>query len=201
QRRASLQVTSLLRLAPDALASPVLAQPTEVQLDHPASPTPSYHGITKAIDLWAMGVTLYCLVYGRCPFIADTEYELFQIIPHQELEFPDEVRGAGAQVPDGLKDLIRGLMDKDYTHRLTIDQVKRHPWVVEGLEDGHRWAERTDPHGQYPEVEVSSHDISNALVPLYQWPKRLGQGIRRMSLSVVNSLKGWRGKKKSSPEL
>ncbi|RKP38913.1 kinase-like domain-containing protein, partial [Dimargaris cristalligena] len=43
-----------------------------------------YQGITKAIDVWAMGVTLYCLIYGRCPFVADNEFELFQVIPRQD---------------------------------------------------------------------------------------------------------------------
>lgn len=33
-----------------------------------------------AIDIWALGVTLYCFIYGRVPFIADTEFELFSVI-------------------------------------------------------------------------------------------------------------------------
>ncbi|KAJ2384403.1 hypothetical protein GGI23_006936, partial [Coemansia sp. RSA 2559] len=45
--------------------------------------------ITPAIDIWAMGVTLYCLIYGRVPFQATTEFELFNIIPHKQIEFPD----------------------------------------------------------------------------------------------------------------
>ena len=37
--------------------------------------------IGRAIDVWAMGVTLYCLVYGKIPFEADSEYELLNLIP------------------------------------------------------------------------------------------------------------------------
>lgn len=36
------------------------------------------------IDIWAMGVTLYCLVFGRVPFNAETEFALFQIISRKE---------------------------------------------------------------------------------------------------------------------
>ena len=39
--------------------------------------------IGKAIDVWAMGVTLYCFVFGRVPFIAETEFELFNVISKQ----------------------------------------------------------------------------------------------------------------------
>ncbi|KAI8922664.1 kinase-like domain-containing protein, partial [Entophlyctis helioformis] len=44
--------------------------------------------IGAPIDIWAMGVTLYCLVFGKVPFIADTEFELFNVIVRQPLLFP-----------------------------------------------------------------------------------------------------------------
>lgn len=44
--------------------------------------------ITKAIDVWALGVTLYCLLFGHPPFTADSEYALFTVIPHEDYELP-----------------------------------------------------------------------------------------------------------------
>ena len=35
------------------------------------------------IDIWAMGVTLYCLIFGQVPFMGQTEFELFHIIVKQ----------------------------------------------------------------------------------------------------------------------
>ena len=46
--------------------------------------------ITEKIDIWAFGVTLFCLIYGCVPFIADSEFELFDVIVNQPLVFPDE---------------------------------------------------------------------------------------------------------------
>ncbi|CAN6642209.1 hypothetical protein TRVA0_019S00782 [Trichomonascus vanleenenianus] len=47
--------------------------------------------ITNKIDVWAFGVTLFCLLYGTVPFYADSEFELFDVIVNQNLVFPDEM--------------------------------------------------------------------------------------------------------------
>lgn len=38
------------------------------------------------IDIWAVGVTLYCISFGCVPFIAPTELKLFQVICKQRFE-------------------------------------------------------------------------------------------------------------------
>ncbi|KAI8576938.1 hypothetical protein K450DRAFT_111645 [Umbelopsis ramanniana AG] len=74
--------------------------------------------ITKAIDVWALGVTLYCLIFGRCPFVAETEFELFNIVPNEELQFPHD------DVDPDLQDLLLRLLDKNPETRITLEQVK-----------------------------------------------------------------------------
>lgn len=44
----------------------------------------------KALDVWATGVTLYCFVYGKCPFIDDYILTLHRKIKNEAVVFPEE---------------------------------------------------------------------------------------------------------------
>lgn len=80
-----------------------------------------YHG--KAADTWAVGVTLYFMVVGCCPFLADSVPETYDKIVHDPLSLPEELN------PD-LKDLFQGLLCKDPTQRITLNSAAEHPWMV-----------------------------------------------------------------------
>ncbi|EGG11108.1 uncharacterized protein MELLADRAFT_29246, partial [Melampsora larici-populina 98AG31] len=45
-------------------------------------------GVGKGIDIWALGVTLFCLLFGRTPFKAPNEYELFNVIWREAVVIP-----------------------------------------------------------------------------------------------------------------
>ena len=45
--------------------------------------------ITKSIDVWALGVTLYCLLFGHVPFSAETEFALFAVIAQDDFALPE----------------------------------------------------------------------------------------------------------------
>uniref|UniRef100_A0A8C3AHF1 Si:ch73-62l21.1 n=1 Tax=Cyclopterus lumpus TaxID=8103 RepID=A0A8C3AHF1_CYCLU len=78
----------------------------------------------KALDVWAMGVTLYCFVFGVCPFMDERILSLHQKIKTQPVELPD------ADISDDLKDLLLKMLDKNPETRISIPQIKVHPWVT-----------------------------------------------------------------------
>ncbi|XP_012373828.2 calcium/calmodulin-dependent protein kinase kinase 2 isoform X1 [Dasypus novemcinctus] len=79
----------------------------------------------KALDVWAMGVTLYCFVFGQCPFMDERIMCLHSKIKSQALEFPDQ-----PDVAEDLKDLITRMLDKNPESRILVPEIKLHPWVT-----------------------------------------------------------------------
>ncbi|RCH84937.1 hypothetical protein CU098_006103 [Rhizopus stolonifer] len=74
-------------------------------------------------DVWAMGVTLYCLAYGHLPFQKPNFVQLYQDILTQPVSHTDTIDVQ-------LKDLINQLLQKDPTQRITLDEAKVHPWMT-----------------------------------------------------------------------
>uniref|UniRef100_A0A671NQL3 Protein kinase domain-containing protein n=1 Tax=Sinocyclocheilus anshuiensis TaxID=1608454 RepID=A0A671NQL3_9TELE len=79
----------------------------------------------KALDVWAVGVTLYCFIFGVCPFMDERILSLHQKIKTQPVELPEN-----ADISDDLKDLLFKMLDKNPETRITIPQIKVHPWVT-----------------------------------------------------------------------
>jgi len=75
-----------------------------------------------AIDIWALGVTLYFFIFGRCPFVGDNEMQVFENIRTKNVEFPRDINS-------DLADLIVALLRKDPEQRPTIQQINNHPWT------------------------------------------------------------------------
>ncbi|KAF5937779.1 hypothetical protein HYC85_025285 [Camellia sinensis] len=110
----------------------------------------------KAADTWAMGVSLYCMVFGKYPFLGDTLQDTYDKVLWiaciatfrlcMDFGFVEEKRQGKSEskiqtivnnplsVPDRvnplLKNLLEGLLCKDPRHRMTLGAVSEHAWVV-----------------------------------------------------------------------
>jgi len=80
----------------------------------------------KSVDMWSVGVIIYILLSGYPPFYADSAPALFKKIMDVKYDFDDTVWDG---ISETAKDLIRNLLVKDPTKRLTATQCLEHPWV------------------------------------------------------------------------
>ncbi|KAJ5060278.1 hypothetical protein J3E74DRAFT_452646 [Bipolaris maydis] len=157
--------------------------------------TPSIDG---GIDIWALGVTLYCLIYGRVPFHDTNTFTLMKVISEDEPYIPrfrlkpvaehsnsrPSSHGRNTQptmsskraphdleyeeVDENLRDLLRRLLIKEPRYRITIPEIKRHPWVLSGIPNHISWAEETDPSRSFEgrKIQISKEDVEEAVVPI-----------------------------------
>lgn len=154
--------------------------------------------ITEQIDVWSLGITLYCLIYARIPFLADDEYQLFRAIAKSDVYIPrrrlkavdpncttpqsNPIKRTGPstgpyredgelafeEIDDELYDLLRRMLIKDPAERIKLREVKRHPWVIHGIDNFIGWLDDTDPSRKTAgrRIQVDWNELERAVVPI-----------------------------------
>lgn len=97
----------------------------------------------KAIDIWSMGITLWCLRFGYLPFNDTNIMKLYDMIKTQEIIIPDHT------LPS-LKDLFEKILEKDPKKRIKMHDLRQHRWVT---------LEGKDAMISYEENTKGSHEI------------------------------------------
>lgn len=162
--------------------------------------------ITAQIDVWALGVTLYGMIFGRLPFYHPNEFHMYEKIARDEVFIP-RMRLKGVEhtdkmpanyddkpedkrfddvleyeeVEDTLHDLIKRLLVKDPSKRISLKEVKHHPWVIDGIEDREAWLDQNDPavQSQGKKIEPSKEEVQDAVVGL-TIVDRVKMGVQRI---------------------
>lgn len=81
------------------------------------------------VDNWSLGVMLYEFLVGKPAFEAQSHQLTLGNIRQCKYDFPPEV-------PDGAKDLISKLLQRDPAKRLQLKDVLKHPWLQEMITNG-----------------------------------------------------------------
>ena len=162
--------------------------------------------ITGQIDVWALGVTLYAMVFGRLPFFDGNQFRMYEKIARDEVFIPRmRLKGVPHEIAskafgtvtdrrkrfddileyedvnDELRDLLMRLLEKKPSKRITLQEVKHHPWVLQGITDRTVWIVETDPSLQSKgkKIEVSTQEVQDSVTPLTVYD-RVKAGFQRV---------------------
>lgn len=175
------------------VGTPAFFAPELCYTDLDSQPPPK---VTEQIDVWSLGVTLYCLIFARIPFMAEDEFAMFRKIATEEVYIPtrrlrpvdpatspkatslynrinsapyrDDEELVYEEVDPGLRQLLQQMLVKDPKKRITLRGVKHHEWVIAGLSNLMSWMDDTDPYRRTDglKIQVNDEELHEAVVPL-----------------------------------
>ncbi|CCD23285.1 serine/threonine protein kinase SAK1 NDAI_0B02500 [Naumovozyma dairenensis CBS 421] len=141
--------------------------------------------ISFMIDIWALGITMYCLLFGMLPFISEYELDLFEKIINDPLKFPsfEELSSNNVsfiscgQEYELAKDVLNRLLEKNPSKRITIPELKKHPficWDFDHASESHDQSFITskiqekdmfqsDQKNLFEKISISKHELKNAV--------------------------------------
>lgn len=152
--------------------------------------------ITGQIDVWALGITFYCLLFGREPFPqVNTEMELYDKILNCEIEPPEEYKGKIDA--DGL-DLLHRFLIKDPEKRITLYEARRHPFITKDLTNPSEWAEQTDLK-QPTLVQVTPEEVGLAVTSLWAMVRRKLTQVKMTAKKSMSYLRSKNGRMSNGP--
>ncbi|XP_027110403.1 calcium-dependent protein kinase 26 isoform X1 [Coffea arabica] len=85
-------------------------------------------GYDQAADVWSAGVILYILLSGIPPFWGKTKSRIFDAVRLADLQFPSN---PWDYISYTAQELVRGMLCKDPSQRLSAQQVLDHTWLMD----------------------------------------------------------------------
>lgn len=84
-------------------------------------------GYGKAVDVYSLGALMHVLLSHKLPFLCEDRNEYHRRLRIEELDLSE--RSLEVALSSEAKDLLRGMLQRNPSERLSITQVLSHPWL------------------------------------------------------------------------
>ncbi|CAH2285904.1 tribbles homolog 1 [Pelobates cultripes] len=114
--------------------------------------TGTYSG--RSADVWSLGVMLFTLLVGRYPFHDADPSTLFSKIRRGQYCIPDHISPKA-------RCLIRSLLRKEPSERLTAEEILLHPWFEAASQPGYADPNTSSTDQLVPDIPQNYDDIDS----------------------------------------
>ncbi|KAJ2781606.1 hypothetical protein GGI15_003170 [Coemansia interrupta] len=111
----------------------------------------------EAADIWSLGVCLYCFVFGTLPFAGSSVMEVMDSVSECDLRFP-------GPFDKDLNDLLSRMLERNPDTRITLDEIREHPWVTQ---NGSFSMPSKERNCENHITEITQQDLDNAIQPIF----------------------------------
>jgi serine/threonine protein kinase len=131
-------------------------------------------GYSYEVDIWAIGVILYAMLFGRPPFETKDVKTTYWRIQNTAYEYPEDIHTSVEA-----RHLIDSILNLDPKARPTLKMIKEHPFITKG-----RFIPRTLPVECYSDVippdrlrelETEHHENNKDWLNKYYFEERNSQ--------------------------
>ncbi|KAJ2493828.1 hypothetical protein IWW37_000214 [Coemansia sp. RSA 2050] len=111
----------------------------------------------EAADIWSLGICLYSFSYGSLPFHGTSVIEVLDSVSAGKLRFPDPAN-------EQLNELLLRMLDPNPDSRITIAEIREHPWVTQ---NGLFALPSKESNCENSVTAITQEDIDNVIQPIF----------------------------------
>jgi serine/threonine protein kinase len=106
------------------------------------------------IDIWSCGIIIFAMICGYLPFEDSNNEILFQKIMKCKVDYPD-------YLSDDVLDIMNKIIVIDPNKRITIEQIKRHPFYLKGKDEFEKKHKDLVSQVEYDMNKIDNNDIED----------------------------------------